>query len=114
MVPTRSEENTTELQSLRQLALIMRRSLGVALPICRAPRGKERPAAMKLELKIDGVDQPIELLRNGPDCRFRLGETPERAAHVETPEPGMYSVLLDGMSYDTSVEEAPTGLGVRY
>ena len=67
---------------------------------------------MKLELKIDGVDQPIELLRNGPDCRFRLGETPERAAHVETPEPGMYSVLLDGMSYDTSVEEAPTGLVV--
>ena len=67
---------------------------------------------MKLELKIDGVDQPIELLRNGPDCRFRLGDAPERAAHVETPEPGMYSVLLDGLSYDTSVEETLTGLVV--
>ena len=67
---------------------------------------------MKLELKIDGVEQPIELLRNGSDCRFRLGDAPERAAHVETPEPGMYSVLLDGLSYDTSVEETPTGLVV--
>jgi biotin carboxyl carrier protein len=67
---------------------------------------------MKLELKIDGVDQPIELLRNGPACRFRLDDAPERAAHVETPEPGMYSVLLDGLSYDTSVEETPTGLVV--
>lgn len=67
---------------------------------------------MKLELKIDGVDRPIELLRNGSDCRFRLGDAEERAAHVETPEPGMYSVLLDGMSYDTSVEETPAGLVV--
>jgi acetyl/propionyl-CoA carboxylase alpha subunit len=67
---------------------------------------------MKLELKIDDVDQPIELLRNGPDCRFRLGDGPERAAQVETPEPGMYSVLLDGLSYDTSVEETLTGLVV--
>ena len=67
---------------------------------------------MKLELKIDGVDQPIELLRDGPNCRFRLGDAPECAAHVETPEPGMYSVLLDGLSYDTSVEETPTGLVV--
>jgi biotin carboxyl carrier protein len=67
---------------------------------------------MKVELKIDGVDQPIELQRNGPDCRFRFGDAPERAAHVETPEPGMYSILLDGFSYDTSVEETPTGLVV--
>ena len=67
---------------------------------------------MKLELRIDGVDQPIELQRNGPDCRFRLGDAPERAAHVETPELGMYSVLLDGLSYDTSVEETPTGVVV--
>ena len=54
----------------------------------------------------------FELLRNGPDCRFRLGDGPERAAQVETPEPGMYSVLLDGLSYDTSVEETLTGLVV--
>jgi biotin carboxyl carrier protein len=67
---------------------------------------------MKLELKIDGVDQPIELLRNGPACRFRLGDALEFTAHVETPEPGMYSVLLDGLSYDTSVEETPSGLVV--
>jgi len=65
---------------------------------------------VKLELRIDGVDRPIELLRDGPHCRFRLGDAPERSAHVETPEPGMYSVLLDGLSYDISVEETPACL----
>jgi biotin carboxyl carrier protein len=67
---------------------------------------------MKLELKINGVDQPVELLRNGSDCRFRLGDGAERTAQVESPEPGMYSVLIDGLSYDASVEESPAGLVV--
>jgi biotin carboxyl carrier protein len=67
---------------------------------------------MKLELNIDGVDHPIELQRDGSACRFRFGSECERAALVETPQPGMYSVLLDGRSYDTSVEETPEGLVV--
>jgi biotin carboxyl carrier protein len=67
---------------------------------------------MKLELSIDGVDQPIELLRDGSECRFQLAGAPERRAQVETPEPGVYSILLDGVSYDASVEETPNGLVV--
>ena len=37
---------------------------------------------------------------------------PERSANVEMPEPGVYSVLLDGRMYDARVEEQPEGLVV--
>jgi biotin carboxyl carrier protein len=65
---------------------------------------------MKLDVTIDGAENRIELLERGPDCRFRFGEGPESAAHVETPEPGVYSILMDGRSFDARVEEAPGGL----
>jgi len=61
---------------------------------------------MKLSLTIDsGAEEHIEILAPAPDCRFRFGEDPERAAQVETPVPGVYSVLLDGRVYDAHVEE---------
>jgi biotin carboxyl carrier protein len=67
---------------------------------------------MKLDLTINGAAGEIELLAPAPDCRFRLDGGAERAAQVETPEPGVYSVLLDGRSYDARVEEVPEGLVV--
>ena len=67
---------------------------------------------MKLDLKIDGADQSIEFERDGSSCRFRLGDAAEQRAEVEAPEPGSYSVLMDGRVYDASVEETLTGLVV--
>jgi biotin carboxyl carrier protein len=67
---------------------------------------------VKLELTIDGAEKRIEVLANEPACRFRLGEEAERNAHVEVAEPGVYSVLMDGRSYDAHVEETPAGLVV--
>jgi biotin carboxyl carrier protein len=67
---------------------------------------------MKLALRINGAEDRIELLSPAPHCRFRLGDGPERSAHVEAPETGVYSVLLDGRSYDASVEETAGGLVV--
>jgi biotin carboxyl carrier protein len=67
---------------------------------------------MKLTLQTDGGEMPIEILSSAPRCRFRLGDAPERSADVEAPEPGVYSVLLDGRSYDARVEENPAGLVV--
>ena len=58
---------------------------------------------MKLNLAVNGVKQQIEILVPAPGCRFRLGRGPERSADVATPEPGVYSVLLDGRSYDARV-----------
>ena len=65
---------------------------------------------MKLELTLNGKASQIELLADAPDCRFRLGDGPERAAQVEVPVPGIYSVLMEGRVYDAWVEETPTGL----
>lgn len=62
---------------------------------------------MKLELRINGMEESLELLAPAPACRFRIGEEAERAAQVETPEPGIYSVLMDGRVYDARVEEGP-------
>jgi acetyl/propionyl-CoA carboxylase alpha subunit len=67
---------------------------------------------MKLALTIDGRTDTIEILAPAPACRFQLGDAAARDANVENPEPGVYSVLLDGRSYDTFVEETPAGLVV--
>jgi biotin carboxyl carrier protein len=66
---------------------------------------------MKLDLTINGADDHIEILAPAPECRFRLGGE-ERSAQVEIAEPNVYSVLMDGRSYDARVEEVPGGLVV--
>jgi biotin carboxyl carrier protein len=66
---------------------------------------------MKLELTINGREEGIKISPG----RFRIGEGPEREASVEMPQPGVYSVLLDGRSYQAYVEPgAVTVNGVRY
>jgi biotin carboxyl carrier protein len=67
---------------------------------------------MKLPLTINGAEGVVEILSSAPACRFRLGDGPERVADVRTPEPGVYSILLDGQSYDAWAEETPAGLVV--
>ena len=68
---------------------------------------------MKLALRIDGApEELLELLSPAPHCRFRLGDSPEMCADVEVPEPGVYSVLIDGRSYEARVEETAAALVV--
>jgi len=67
---------------------------------------------MKLEVVIDGAPAQIEILAPAPACRFRLADGPIREAQVELPEPGVYSVLMGGRSYDVRVEEHPDCLVV--
>jgi biotin carboxyl carrier protein len=67
---------------------------------------------MKLDLQINGAPAVFDLLAANPDCRFRMDGASEQSAQVETPEPGVYSVLLDGRSFDAFVEERPEGLVV--
>jgi biotin carboxyl carrier protein len=64
---------------------------------------------MKLSVTVNGFEDSIEILSPAPACRFRTGGGDERQAHVEVPEPGVYSVLIDGRSYDARVEERPGG-----
>lgn len=67
---------------------------------------------MKLSLIANGAEAAIEILAPAPACRFRLADGPEQSAHVEVAEPGVYSILMDGRSYDARVEELPGGLAV--
>ena len=69
---------------------------------------------MKLALTIDGRPDTMEILTPAPSCRFQLGDAPPRDANVEMPGPGVYSILLDGRSYDVFVEDTPAGLVVKY
>jgi biotin carboxyl carrier protein len=67
---------------------------------------------MKLFVKIDGAGGQVEILAAAPDCRFRVDKGPERRANVEVPEPGVYSVLMDGRSYEARVEQGANALVV--
>jgi biotin carboxyl carrier protein len=67
---------------------------------------------MKLDLTINGAEDKIEILAPAPECRFAMGDGVERAADVEIAEPCVYSVLMDGRSYDARVEDAADGLVV--
>src|SRR6185436_8099447 len=79
---------------------------------CDDGAGWRRGYPMKLVLTANGAPRTIEILTPAPACRFRLDGDPERSAHVEAPEPGVYSVLMDGKSYDARVEEMPGGIVV--
>jgi biotin carboxyl carrier protein len=65
---------------------------------------------MKLSLSLNGADRAIEIVAPAPECRFRIGDDPARDAEVAVPEPCVYSVLMDGRSYEARVEETPGGL----
>ncbi|HUA58409.1 MAG TPA: biotin/lipoyl-containing protein [Verrucomicrobiae bacterium] len=67
---------------------------------------------MKLDLTINGAGGIFDLIERGPQCRFRLGDGEEIAAQVETPEPGVYSMVIGGRVYDARVEESASGLVV--
>ena len=67
---------------------------------------------MKFDLTIDGKSSQIEILGARPACRFVFDGGPERAADVEVPEPGVYSLLMEGRSYEARVEETPNCLVV--
>jgi biotin carboxyl carrier protein len=64
---------------------------------------------MKLTIEFDGSRLPLELNRDGAEWLFQLDASAERRAQVSEAEPSVYSVLLDGRSYDARVEEAADG-----
>jgi len=59
---------------------------------------------MKFDTQIDDEQTQLEVVRQGDCCRFRLGDQPEREAQLMEVEPGVYSVLLDGRSYEAHAE----------
>src|ERR1043166_2529304 len=64
---------------------------------------------MKRELTINDRECTIEVLSPAPACRFSFDGQAEQEAHVEMPAPGVYSILIDGRSYEAFVEETALG-----
>jgi len=56
------------------------------------------------DVEIDGVSTRLEVESDGKHCRFRLGEQRGRTAQVAAVESGVYSVLIDGRSYEARAE----------
>jgi len=59
---------------------------------------------MTFDVRIDGAATRLEVERNGDVYRFRMGSGDEKQAHLIEPEPGLFSVLLDGRSYEAHAE----------
>jgi biotin carboxyl carrier protein len=64
---------------------------------------------MKLSIQVRRKDALLDLTRTGQACRFQLGSDPERNAEVTQPEPGVYSVITAGRSYEARVEPGADG-----
>ena len=59
---------------------------------------------MTFDVDIDGVVTRLQVHRDGGTCRFRFGQQEERSAQLTEVEPNVYSVLLDGRSYEARAE----------
>ncbi len=55
---------------------------------------------------VDGREIRLDLKQDGETYRFRVESEVERAAEVRQVEPGVYSVLVGGRSYQVRIEGA--------
>lgn len=62
---------------------------------------------MKFTLEVNGSPGTIEVARDGSSCQFSLDSEPEKRVDFVQPEPGVYSIMMDGRSYEARVEHAP-------
>ncbi len=67
---------------------------------------------MKYDIRIGQKDAVIELTRSGQKCQFRMKDEAGRSAEVAQAEPDVYSVLMDGRSYEARVEKGADSLVV--
>jgi biotin carboxyl carrier protein len=67
---------------------------------------------MKRALSLNGKQHTIEILSPPPACRFAFDAGPAVGADIVNPEPGVYSILIDGHSYNAFVETAASGIVV--
>jgi biotin carboxyl carrier protein len=59
---------------------------------------------MTFDVHIDGESARLEVHREGGRYRFRVGDQDERRAQLAEVEPGVFSVLLEGRSYEARAE----------
>jgi biotin carboxyl carrier protein len=67
---------------------------------------------MRFNVQIDGRETTLEVREEGAQREFRIGTGEWRRAHILEIEPGVFSILLDGRSYEARVENAQDSAGV--
>jgi biotin carboxyl carrier protein len=77
-----------------------------------ANRRPEGDIAVKLSVRVNDREASLEFVREGGRCRFRFGGSPEQDAALEEVEPGVYSVLVNGRSYEAKIEPGVEGVFV--
>ncbi|HEU0143047.1 MAG TPA: biotin/lipoyl-containing protein [Bryobacteraceae bacterium] len=64
---------------------------------------------MKWHVTVGGRASEFSLERSGHECRFQFSGDSNRTASVVEVEPGIYSVLLDGRSYEAKIVPGQDG-----
>ncbi len=80
------------------------------LPLAIGRKGAVIPITTVL---IEGREARLEWQLEGETCRYRFESLKERTADIREVEPGVYSVLVDGRSYDARVEGGAVVIGCR-
>jgi biotin carboxyl carrier protein len=60
--------------------------------------------AMTFDVQVDDLLTKLEVHREGDEYRFRLGSGEEKTAHMIQVEPGVFSLLAGGRSYEACAE----------
>jgi biotin carboxyl carrier protein len=67
---------------------------------------------MSFNVQIDGRETTLDVREDGAQREFKLGSGDWRRANVLEIEPGVFSILLDGRSYEARVESQYDGVDV--
>src|SRR5258708_29445100 len=62
-------------------------------------------------LLLDKREMRLDWIEEGETCRFRVESEEERSADIRQVEPGVYSVLLGGRSYQAVVDGTSVSIG---
>lgn len=67
---------------------------------------------MKVSVTVNGREAPLRWERDAGGLRYQFGDGPEQSASLEEVEPGVYSVLVNGRSYEAKIEAGLEGVFV--
>jgi len=67
---------------------------------------------MILDCRIGHHAARLDIEREGDVYSFRLGAEHQQSAHLIEVEPGLFSVLIDGRSYEARVEPSSDGIWI--
>src|SRR5439155_27060272 len=75
--------------------------------------GREGTAIPIALVLLDGREIRLEWRQDRETCRFRVESGEERTVDIQEMEPGVYSLLADGRSYEARIGNGSVSIGAR-